>query len=359
MQTRLSLPLAELEFAYPDELVAIARARGPSRTMLVPASGEPQEIDRKQLLSLFKPGDLLVVNNTRVLRRRIFTDQGLEILFIRALNAESTEWEVLCPSSRWKAGTGQSLAAADLHFELIARGRPQVLRATQRLSPDIFERFGELPLPPYIQKARGERHMRVEDTDDYQSIFANGQGGAGIGSLAAPTASFPLSEELLHGLASAGVEKAEVTLHVGLGTFLPVTADDLRDHTMHAEWAELSAQTVEALQRCRERGGRVFALGTTVARTLESMPLGLLSQTAEGGFFGETALLIQPGHQWKVVDVLMTNFHQPRSTLLALVAAFAGLERVKACYVWAISRKFRLFSYGDLSVWLRNDLTKH
>ena len=353
-KNRPSLAVADLDFEYPEHLVATERARGQSRIMLVAPSGEPAEINRRQLLSMFRPGDLLVLNNTRVLRRRIFTDQGLEILFIRPIGSERREWEVLCPSSRWKAGTEQTINDANLRFELVARGRPQTLRANVTLSEELFERLGELPLPPYIQKARGERHMRAADSGEYQSIFARPQAQTDAGSLAAPTASFHFDQDFLGELKASGVSIAEVTLHVGLGTFLPVTVDDLRDHVMHHEWAEISAETVTAIRQTKESGGRVMALGTTVARTLESMHLGMLPKTTVGGYFGETDLLIQPGHGWGVVDVLMTNFHQPRSTLLALVASFSSLERVKASYAWAIRQGFRLFSYGDFSVWLRD-----
>lgn len=196
--------------------------------------------------------------------------------------------------------------------------------------------------------------MRAADSGEYQSIFAKVQAQADAGSLAAPTASFHFDQEFLSELRAGGVLIAEVTLHVGLGTFLPVTVDDLRDHVMHHEWAEIPVATVAAIRDAKRIGGRVMALGTTVARTLESMHLGMLSETADGGYFGETDLLIQPGHGWGVVDVLMTNFHQPRSTLLALVASFSSLERVKASYAWAIRQEFRLFSYGDFSVWLRD-----
>lgn len=306
----------------------------------------PREISRDELLARFNPNDLWVVNETKVLKRRVFTDQGLEILFIRALNASETEWEVLCPSSRWKQGKKQS--AANVEFDLIERGRTQKIRTSQPLDSAFFETSGELPLPPYIQKARGERHARAEDSHAYQSIWAK-HGG----SLAAPTASFHFDDAFLADLEKRGVQTATVTLHVGLGTFLPVTVDDLADHVMHAETADVPRETRDKIVATKAAGGRVIAVGTTVTRTLEALPLGHFRENADGSVSGETSLLIQPGHCWQTVDVLLTNFHQPKSTLFALVAAFASLERAHAAYRWAIDKKFRLFSYGDLSVWLR------
>jgi S-adenosylmethionine:tRNA ribosyltransferase-isomerase len=152
-------------------------------------------------------------------------------------------------------------------------------------------------------------------------------------------------------LKERGVKVLELTLHVGLGTFLPVTADDLDQHDMHEEYAEISTDVWSEIQRAKSAGRRVWALGTTATRALESAAGGWLAPHQEGGFSGFTKILIQPPYQFKIVDCLLTNFHQPQSTLLALVAAFAGLEKVKACYLWAIERDFRLFSYGDLSVW--------
>jgi S-adenosylmethionine:tRNA ribosyltransferase-isomerase len=347
--------LSELDFEYPEELVATERVN-PSRTLLVDTTKTgvpPREISRIELLDLFNERDLWVVNETRVLKRRVFTKQNLEILFIRHLNAQRTEWEVLCPSSRWKPGTKQSVGSVE--FELIERGRPQKLRSSVALLEDFFEEAGELPLPPYIQKARGERHTRSEDDRDYQSMWARSENSPdGLGSLAAPTASFHFDDAFVAELKKRGVQFATVTLHVGLGTFLPVTVEDLEDHVMHAEFAEISAPTQAAIERTKAAGGRIVAVGTTVTRTLESWAGGVFAKPeADGAMRGETSLLISPGYRWKVVDVLLTNFHQPKSTLFALVASFADLETVRSAYAFAIEKKFRLFSYGDLSVWLK------
>ncbi len=349
------MKLTDLDFEFPEELVATERAF-PSRTLVIDLARPdtaPCEISRDQLIGLFGAGDLWVVNETKVLKRRVFTKENLEILFIRPLNPDRTEWEVLCPSSRWKPGT--EMSKGSVRFQLTERGRPQKLRSSVALHEDFFNEAGELPLPPYIQKARGERHTRAVDDHDYQSIWAKDElTDDAAGSLAAPTASFHFDESFVAELKNRGVEIAKVTLHVGLGTFLPVTVENLEDHVMHAEFAEISNETIEAILRTKKSGGRVIAVGTTVTRTLESWAKGLLKgPDLNSAYSGETTLLIRPGFEWKVVDVLLTNFHQPRSTLLALVAAFADLETVKRAYGFAIERRFRLFSYGDLSVWLR------
>jgi S-adenosylmethionine:tRNA ribosyltransferase-isomerase len=338
------MQLTDLDFSYPEELVATER-NPVSRVMLVQKT-KPKEISLNELLALFAPGDLLVINDTQVLKRRVFSQEGLEILFLKAQNS-GREWQVLCPSSRWKKETLQTLPGG-VQLELLERGKPQRVRASQDLNEKYFSQYGEMPLPPYIQKARGDRHNRVKDNLDYQTAWAQKPG-----SLAAPTASLHFTQEQLAQLKARGVGVEKVTLHVGLGTFLPITTERLDDHEMHFEWSEIPAPTWQAVQDTKAQKGRVWALGTTVTRTLESVAQNLLKPQQGGGWLGETNLFIRPGFEYKVVDVLMTNFHQPQSTLLALVAAFSNLNTVKTCYGWAIQHKFRLFSYGDLSVWIK------
>lgn len=339
------MDLKDLDFSYPESLVATERA-AESRVMLV-RGGVPTELAGVEaLLPYFEPGDVLVLNNTRVLKRRVFSDSGLEILFLNA-KGDSQCWEVLCPSSRWKEGTEQILPGG-VRLKIISRGRPQVVEPSELLNDRYFERHGELPLPPYIQKARKERHNRSGDSAQYQTAWAEKDG-----SLAAPTASLHFSKAHLETLRARGVKIVEITLHVGLGTFLPITASRLEEHVMHAEAADVSAAAWASIQDARKSGRRVWALGTTVTRTLEAAAHGLLPAAADGGFCGETDVFIRPGFEFKAIDVLLTNFHQPQSTLLALVSAFADLETVQRCYAWAIEREFRLFSYGDLSVWMK------
>jgi S-adenosylmethionine:tRNA ribosyltransferase-isomerase len=356
--------IEELDFTYPEHLVATERA-AKSRVLLTRAPFQFQELGGglQELTEFFEPGDVLVINDTKVLARRVFSDSGLEILFLASVaGTNDQEWSVLCPSTRWKNGTQQTLPGG-VTLELVARGRPQTVKANLPLTAAYFETNGDLPLPPYIQKARDERKNRARDKTAYQTAWAEKPG-----SLAAPTASLHFSNDDLAKLRAKGVKIEHVTLHVGLGTFLPVTTDTLDEHVMHGELAEIPLKTWEAIIIAKAHGHHVWALGTTVTRTLESAANGLLQKSQPdvvceyvigdtgSAFFGETKLFIQPGYQFKIVDRLLTNFHQPRSTLLALVAAFAGLSNVKRAYAWAIDLGFRLFSYGDLSVWYKTEL---
>jgi S-adenosylmethionine:tRNA ribosyltransferase-isomerase len=340
------MKLADLDFAYPDQLVA-TKPQHPSRVMKV-AGDRPSEISFQDFLSEIPAGDVLVVNNTKVLKRRVFAgqDRELEILFLKQISP--LEWEVLFPSRKYKIDEVIALPENQT-MTLIEKGRPQKVRLSSELAESYFERNGELPLPPYIQKAREERHTVQADESWYQTVWAKK-----AGSFAAPTASLHFSVQDLEFLKSRGVKIVELTLHVGLGTFLPVTAEDLDQHDMHEEFVEISSSTWNEILAAKKAGHGIWTLGTTATRSVESAAQGLLAGSAEHGFSGFTKLLIQPGYQWKIVDVLLTNFHQPQSTLLALVAGFSSLETVKACYQWAIERQFRLFSYGDLSVWTRN-----
>lgn len=328
-------------YSYPEELVGVEHRRD-YRTMLSTASG-PKELAPQDIFELFEPGDVLVVNDTQVVKRRVFSQEGFEVLFLEDLG--DSKWQVLFPASRLKRDQSLQLPNA-VELKLFQKGLPQVVELSQSIDDSYFEQFGEMALPPYIQKARGERHNNSSDEEWYQTAWAEK-----AGSCAAPTASLHFSNEDIEVLKAKGVQVLKVTLHVGLGTFLPVKSDNLLEHKMHKEWAHIPSDVIDAIQVAKQNGHRIFALGTTVTRTLESWPKGLLSQQDDGGFSGGTDLFIYPGFDFKVVDVLMTNFHQPESTLLALVAGFAGYERVMADYKWAIENKFRLFSYGDFSVW--------
>lgn len=340
------MKITDLDFTFPEELIATEPQR-PSRVMWVEKDREPVEISLQMLLSRIPSGDVLVVNNTRVLKRRVFAGD-IEILFLKKIN--SLDWEVLFPSKKHKIGSALELPLG-LTMTLLEKGRPQKVRLSEEVTEDYFQKVAELPLPPYIQKARDQRHTVDADESWYQTAWAKTPG-----SFAAPTASLHFSEKDMNELRARGVEIHEVTLHVGLGTFLPVTAEDLNDHDMHEEYVEISAATWKAVQKAKNEKRGVWSLGTTTTRSLESAAQGLLQGSAEEGYGGFTKLLIQPGYEFKIVNRLLTNFHQPQSTLLALVAGFSSLEKVKACYLWAIERKFRLFSYGDLTCWTENKL---
>lgn len=334
----------DLDFSYPKELIATEPSR-PSRVAFVRRDGTPREINIFGLLAEMRAGDLLVINETMVVPARVFSQNNVEILFLRNLEARS--WEVLFPARDLSIGD-KILMPEGVELTLAEKGLPQKVKTSRTLDTEYFSRVGEVALPPYIQEARRERRSRAEDREWYQSAWA-----CRAGSVAAPTASLHFQPSDIRSLGAKGVKVARVTLHVGAGTFLPIRAANLKEHVMHSEWAEIPASTVDLIKETKERGDRVWALGTTVTRSLESMAHGLLREDGRGGFHGDTKLFIYPPFEFKIIDVLMTNFHQPKSTLLGLVAAFAGLERAKAVYAWAIQNRFKLFSYGDLSVWMK------
>lgn len=353
------MKIQDLKFDYPESLVARS-PEYPPRVMWVQNS-EPREISFFNLLERIRPEDVLVINETKVLKRRMFakslskpTNNEIEFLFLGSREPQlnpakphlpaTQEWEVLFPAKLFRLGDEFELPGG-IRIELIEKGRPQWVRSTAVLDESYFQKYAEVPLPPYIQKARDQRHTQIEDDSWYQTAWAQNPG-----SLAAPTASLHFRESDLQILKDKGVHIAKVTLHVGLGTFLPVQTPDLDDHQMHSEWVEVPAATWRQIHESRRAGRTIWSLGTTVARSLESAALGKLTE-GPSGFSGMTDLLIQPGFQWQVCDRLLTNFHQPESTLLALVAGFSDLKTVHHCYRWAIQNEFRLFSYGDLSVW--------
>lgn len=333
---------SDLKFDYPEILVATER-KLQSRVMVV-QGGEPSEISEGQLLTMIGPDDILVLNETKVIPARIFSEEGLEVLFIHAL--EDNQWQVLCPARRWPKGKDLHLPGG-VQLKLVKTGLPQIVETSSPLDENYFFEHGDMPLPPYIQEARGDRRSRDFDRDMYQTDWADK-----IGSLAAPTASLHFTNDDIDKVRNRGAQVAKICLHVGLGTFLPIHADDLNDHKMHSEFVNVSCDVWDKVQDVKKNGGKVWALGSTVTRALESVAHGKLEKVVDT-YQGGTDLFIKPGFEYKAVDVLMTNFHQPESTLLAMVMAFCDIETTKNSYQWAIERKFRLFSYGDLSVWMK------
>lgn len=330
------MQLTDLDFPFPPELIAVE----PSRPTRVAFNGAgtvaPVETDVEGLLSRVGPHDLFVINETKVVPARVFSREEVEILFLKPTDVN--EWEVLFPSREYKVGDTLALPD-DVTATLVAKGLPQKLRVSRELDAAYFEAHGEMALPPYIQEARGERHNRGLDESWYQTAWARQSG-----SVAAPTASLHFSGEQLARLPNV----ARLTLHVGAGTFFPVRTESLTEHKMHSEVIEMPADIPVRIAAARAAGGKVWALGTTVTRALESIDR---LQAQGDRLVGSTDIFIYPPYQFKNVDVLLTNFHQPRSTLLALVCAFAGTARVKAAYSWAVENRFKLFSYGDLSAW--------
>ncbi len=331
--------LAEFDYHLPPELIAQRPvARGASRLLVLAASGAERHREIGELPALLRPGDLLVANDSRVLPARLFARRRpgggrVELLLVERL--AERRWTALArPGRRLKPGTRLSVGA---EVELTLEGSDAdglvTLRADRPLGP-VLERCGHVPLPPYIRRAD-----EPADRERYQTLFARAPG-----SIAAPTAGLHFSRELLAALAGRGIELATVTLHVGPGTFQPIRGERIDEHRMAAERFSVPAPTAAAIDRARDRGGRVVAVGTTVVRTLETAALAG-GRVAPGG--GRSELFIRPGHRFRVVDLLLTNFHLPRSTLLLLVCAFAGRERVLAAYREAVAAGYRFYSYGD------------
>jgi S-adenosylmethionine:tRNA ribosyltransferase-isomerase len=358
-----------LQYELPVELIAQRPAdeRESARLLHLPSHGAaPEHLRAVDLPSLLPHGALVVLNDTRVIPARLLgrkreTGGRIEVLLVRRVG--SRELEVAAgdvrPAEVWRAlgkaskalkfgtdvevlGRGANAGPAGLFVRLLGRAPDDGLLEVALFTPDggpidaALRACGHVPLPPYIK-----REDEPDDADRYQTVFARHDG-----AVAAPTAGLHLTNAMLGRLAVLGCDVASITLHVGLGTFQPVAVEDLDHHPMHAERYVVSQATADAVARARARGAPVVAIGTTTVRALESA-----ADLDRPGFVraasGETRLLVQPGYAWRVVDALFTNFHLPRSTLLALVCAFAGTERVLFAYRLAVEQRYRFFSYGD------------
>jgi S-adenosylmethionine:tRNA ribosyltransferase-isomerase len=330
------------DFHLPAELIAQhpARPRDSARLLVVDQADLRDRLIR-ELPDLLGPADLLVFNDTRVLPSRLVGRRGEGAIEVTLhAHEERGRWRAFArPARRCRPGD-RLVFAPDFAAEVQAKGEGG--EVTLQFACDEgsmigqLEAHGAMPLPPYIKRPRAGD---PRDRDDYQTLFARR-----AGAVAAPTAALHFTEPLMAALARRKIGHTFVTLHVGAGTFLPVKTDDIEDHVMHAEWYEVPDRTAELVARTRAIGGRVISVGTTVLRTLES------AADAAGALRpgpGETRLFITPGYRFKLVDVLLTNFHLPRSTLFMLTAAFAGLEQMHAAYAHAIARKYRFYSYGD------------
>ena len=311
-------------------------------------SGTIEHRHFSDLPALTRSGDLLVVNTSRVLKARLLGERAsgapAEILLLKPLS--DNRWEAMVsPGGKLKPGRRVNIGPGFVVEILeITERRTRIVRLDTTMPiAEALEQFGHVPLPPYI-----ERVDTALDARRYQTVYAREEG-----SVAAPTAGLHFSEALLDELSRRAVERAEVLLHVGAGTFRPVECDDPTNHVMHEESFVVPARTAEAVSVTRARGGRVWAVGTTSARTLESVAMGHRTERTERtertvrAGRGETRLFIRPGYEFRVVDCLVTNFHLPRSTLLMLVAAFAGYDLVMRAYREAMEREYRFFSYGD------------
>jgi len=336
------MQLSDFNYDLPPDLIAqhpLAN-RTDSRLLEVRPSGlgAAQLIDRqfKAILDLIKPGDLLVFNDTKVIPARLHgkkeTGGNVELL-IERISGDKQAWVQIRASKVPKTGSivhVYNQAGETFPVEMIGYdGRFYEVRFPENVFT-LLERFGELPLPPYI-----EHQPDGEDAQRYQTVLAKNPG-----AVAAPTAGLHFDEAILKQLSDLGIQRATVTLHVGAGTFTPVREEDLSKHKMHHEWFSIPEETLLVIEETHSKGGRVIAVGTTSLRALESQALTQKTR-------GETNLFITPGFQFKTVDCLLTNFHLPKSTLLMLVSAFAGMDNIRAAYQHAIQEKYRFFSYGD------------
>ena len=345
------------DYELPDDRIALfpARPRDAARLLVVRPGVEPSFDDRIvcELPELLSPGDVLVMNDTRVIpaalagvRRR--GEAEARVSFNLTERVDASRWRALArPAKRLEVGDrvrlgedGEACLLGTLDATVAAKGEAGEVELEFDLAgPDLDRAIGaagQMPLPPYIALKRAPG---ASDTIDYQTVFA-----AHEGAVAAPTAGLHFTPELIAALDARGITRHCVTLHVGAGTFLPVKAEDTSGHKMHAEHCEISSATADAINAARTAGGRIVAIGTTSLRLLESAA----NDAGEiEPFSGATSIFITPGYRFKAVDILMTNFHLPRSTLLMLVAAFSGLETIKAAYAHALASGYRFYSYGD------------
>lgn len=324
--------VSELDYALPEDLIAQrpASPRDASRLMVVDvASGEISHHVFRELPEFLAPGDALVLNDTKVIPARLAvrkeTGGEVELLFLRELDGVNgaDRWEALArPGRRLRPGMRLFAGGEEVRLAGKLEDGHWAVEATD--VPGLLSRLGRMPLPPYIEST-------PEAERDYQTVYAREEGSA-----AAPTAGFHFTEEVLSGCREAGAEIARTTLHVGAGTFSPVRSERLEEHEMHAESYRVPDESAESI----ESAGRVVAVGTTVARTLETW-----AQSGERA--GESEIFVYPGYDWRMVDTLLTNFHLPRSTLLAMVMSFGGTELVREAYRQAVERRYRFYSFGD------------
>ncbi len=357
------MKLSDFDFDLPEELIALrpVRPRDAARMLVVrpqaETSDKPALEDRifRDLPEYLRPGDVLVFNDTKVIPARLCgrrVRQGADTMPRITMNLHRQEdaqtWRAFArPAKKLRAGdkvmfglSGMGCSVDELWGEIVRKsaGGEVVVRFScpgQELSAALA-RVGEMPLPPYIAS---RRRPDMADAIDYQTVFAEREG-----AVAAPTAGLHFTKELLERIRGMGVELARVTLHVGAGTFLPVKTEDISEHRMHAEYGEISGETAALLNVARAKGGRIVCVGTTSVRILETA-------TDEHGrvhpFAGETDIFITPGYRFRAVDLMITNFHLPKSTLFMLVSAFSGMEAMRAAYAHAIAKRYRFFSYGD------------
>ena len=336
------MKLSEFDYILPEELIAKHATENRSHSrLLMPQSDSYNEFEDKlfeDIINYLSPNDLLVLNNSKVIKARLFgnkpTGGKIEIMVERVINSHSIIAHV---RSNKSIPIGMKIILPDNLTLIISNKLAGLFELTVDNGDDIdfysyLEIYGNLPLPPYIN-----RHATKHDDTRYQTVYAKT-----LGSVAAPTAGLHFNEELLHKIQLLGVKVAFVTLHVGSGTFKPVSVDNIYEHKMHSEMYHISQETLDLITECKANNGKIISVGTTSLRTLESV-----AKNSFKAGFGETDIFITPGFKFKIVDQLITNFHLPKSTLLMLVSAFSGMDEIKKLYQYAITHKYRFFSYGD------------
>ncbi|WFE76267.1 tRNA preQ1(34) S-adenosylmethionine ribosyltransferase-isomerase QueA [Roseinatronobacter sp. S2] len=346
------MKLSDFDFDLPEDLIATRPVRPrPAARMLLAQGDVFSDRHVQDLPDILRRGDLLVINTTRVIPARLTGQRPRN----SAQGPVSAKIEVTliepCPDGSWRA-LAKPLRKLAMGDDVVFTDSLQA-QVVEKTAEDVVLRFnmdgdafdhaldvaGQMPLPPYIA---GRRAADARDRDDYQTVFARDRG-----AVAAPTASLHFDTDLLDGLRANGVRFAEVTLHVGAGTFLPVKTDDIRDHKMHAEWGQITPSAAKAIMDTKAAGGRVIAVGTTALRLIET---AATAPGEIGPWSGKTDIFITPGFRFRIADGLMTNFHLPKSTLMMLVSALMGSGRVRAIYAHAIAKRYRFFSYGDASL---------
>ena len=335
------MDLKEFYYDLPEELIAQVpiQKRDESRLMVLDKNNKTIEHKIfKDILDYLKPGDCLVRNNTKVIPARIYgkKETGANVEFLLLNNIEGDIWEAIVrPGNKLHVGTkvtfGEGLLNAEI-LEVMEGGTRKVKFTYNGIFNEILDQIGLMPLPPYI-------HEELKEKDRYQTVYAKHQGSA-----AAPTAGLHFTEELLEKIKEKGVEIANVTLHVGIGTFRPVKVEKIEEHHMHSEHYYIKKEDAEKINNAKKNGGRIISVGTTSCRVLESI-------ADENGFVketeGDTSIFIYPGYKFKCIDALITNFHLPESTLLMLVSALAGKDYIMKAYKEAVEQKYRFFSFGD------------
>ena len=336
------MKVSDFDYELPQELIAQVPIKDRSASRLMVLNRENKTIEDKifkDILDYLKPGDCLVRNNTKVIPARLYgikEETGVHIEFLLLKRIEGDIWEVMVhPGRRLKIGTkvifGNGLLKAEI-LEMMEGGNRKVKFEYEGIFNEILDQIGLMPLPPYIKE-------KLDDKSRYQTVYAKYEGSA-----AAPTAGLHFTEELLEKIKEKGVEIANVTLHVGIGTFRPVKVENIEEHDMHSEHYYIKHEDAEKINNTKKNGGRIIAVGTTSCRVLESVANeeGLVKETE-----GDTSIFIYPGYKFKCIDCLITNFHLPESTLIMLVSALAGKDYIMKAYKHAVEEKYRFFSFGD------------